>query len=171
MRRAALFLALVLPGARAPAADLVPAEIYRQTLRGTAWVITPAKGKGTGWLFDGGRRLLVTNHHVVAGHDTVDVVFPTDRDGRLVTDRTFYLHNVKQLRRSGGAVGGRVLRTDRDRDLALVELDAVPDSVEALKLAAKRPGPGEEVYSVGNRGDLDVLWTYTAGWVRQDGRT
>ena len=69
-------------------ADLPPAEVYRQTLRGTAWVITPAKGKGTGWIIDRGRKLLVTNLHVVADHETVDVLFPVCRDGRLVTERT-----------------------------------------------------------------------------------
>ena len=146
-------------------------EVYRQTLRGTAWVITPAKGKGTGWVIDRGRKLLVTNLHVVADHESVDVLFPVRRDGRLVTERTYYTDNLRELQRTGRAVSGRVLRKDPARDLALVELDALPDDVGELKLAATRPQPGEEVHSIGNRRDLDHLWGYTSGQVRQTFRT
>jgi tetratricopeptide (TPR) repeat protein len=162
MRRSltALLLALSLSG-HATAADL-----YESTLRGTAWVVTPSKGKGTAWLLDRDRRLLVTNFHVVADHETVDVVFPAYRDRRLVTERRHYAENLKAL-----AVPGRVVRRDAARDLALVEVESVPEGAVALKLAVERLGPGEAVHSVGNRGDLDVLWTSTAGHVRQAYRT
>lgn len=155
----------------APAPGAEPAEVYRQTLAGTAWVVTPAKGKGTGWVIDRGRKLLVTNLHVVADHETIDVIFPARRDGRLVTERSYYAENLRELRRAGRAVSGRVRRTDAARDLALVELESVPDDVGELKLAATRPAPGEEVHSVGNRRDLDQLWGYTSGHVRQTFRT
>jgi S1-C subfamily serine protease/Tfp pilus assembly protein PilF len=158
-------LALVVSAAWS-GADLAPADVYQRTLRGTAWVVTPTKGKGTGWVIDRGRKLLVTNYHVVADHDAVDVLFPARRDGRLVTERAYYADHLRELRRAG-----RVVRKDAGRDLALVELDSVPDGVTELKLAAARPLPGEEVHSVGNRRDLDELWGYTSGHVRQIFRT
>jgi tetratricopeptide (TPR) repeat protein len=166
-RRAPLVLLAVLLCCDRPAQAETGADLYQQTLRGTAWVITPAKGKGTGWVVDRRRKLLVTNYHVVADHETVDVVFPVRRDGRLVTERTYYTENLRELQRAGRAVSGRVVRKDGARDLALVELDALPDDASELKLAAVPPLPGEEVHSIGNRRDLDELWGYTAGHVRQ----
>jgi S1-C subfamily serine protease len=141
-------------------------EPYRQTLRGTAWVVTPAGGRGTAWVIARGRKLLITNLHVVADHDAVDVLFPVWRDGRLVTERTYYTANLRELRRTG-----RVLRTDPARDLALLELDSLPDDVTELKLGAARPLPGEQVHSVGNRRDLDQLWGHTSGHICQTFRT
>jgi len=169
IRSGLLLLATFAPVA--PAADLTPADLYQRTLHATAWIITPTKGKGTGWVIDRGRRWLITNFHVVADHETVDVLFPTRRDGRVITDRTYYIQNLRELRRSGRAVSGRVLRKDPARDLALVELDSLPDDAAALKLAPDRPQPGNEVHAVGNRRDLDELWGYTSGHVRQVCRT
>jgi S1-C subfamily serine protease/lipoprotein NlpI len=162
---------LLLLAAPAPAADLTPAEVYRHTLRATAWVVTPAKGKGTGWVIDRHRKLLVTNLHVVADADAVDVIFPAYRDDRLITERRYYTENLRELQRGGRAVSGCVRRTDAARDLALVELDAVPEDVSELALATVPPLPGEELHSVGNRRDLDQLWSCTAGAVRQTFRT
>jgi S1-C subfamily serine protease/Tfp pilus assembly protein PilF len=170
-RRAPLLLFAVLLSCGRAACDEPGPEAYRRVLRGTAWVITPAKGKGTGWVIDRGRKLLVTNLHVVAEHDAVDVFFPARRDGRLVTERTYYTENIRELRKAGRAVSGRVVRTDAARDLALVELESLPDDVSELKLAAGPPLPGEEVHSVGNRRDLDQLWGYTSGQVRQTFRS
>jgi S1-C subfamily serine protease len=170
-RRASLLLLIVLLSCGRAARAESGSEVYRQTLRGTAWVITPAKGKGTGWVIDRRRKLLITNLHVVADHDTVDVLFPARRDGRLVTERTYYTQHLRDLRKAGRAVSGRVLRTDPARDLALVELDSLPDDVSELKLAAAPPAPGEEVHSVGNRRDMDQLWGYTSGQVRQTFRS
>jgi tetratricopeptide (TPR) repeat protein/S1-C subfamily serine protease len=170
------FLALILIGTltfgnRTAGAELSAVDIYRQTLRGTAWVITPTKGKGTGWVVDRNRKLLITNFHVVADHESVDVVFPVHRDGQLVTERSYYTGNLRELQRTGRAVSGKVRRTDAARDLALIELDALPDDVIELKLAATKPLPGDGVHSIGNRRDLDELWGYTSGHVRQTFRT
>ncbi len=169
-RRALVLFVVVLSCGRAAPAEPGP-DVYQQTLRGTAWLITPDKGKGTGWVIDRGRKLLVTNRHVVADHDAVDVLFPVRREGRLVTERAYYTENLRDLQKSGRAVTGRVLRTDPDRDLALVRLQSLPDDVRELKLAAAPPSPGEEVHSVGNRRDIDQLWEYTSGQVRQTFRS
>ena len=169
--RALILIALLATGNHSAGAELSATEVYRQTLRGDAWIITPAKGKGTGWIVDSKRKLLITNFHVVGDQESVDVVFPVRRDGRLVTERSYYTGNLRELQRSGRAVSGRVRRTDAARDLALIEVDALPDDVSELKLAATQPLPGEDVHSIGNRRDLDELWGYTSGHVRQTFRT
>jgi tetratricopeptide (TPR) repeat protein len=161
-----LVVALLLCPAAATAGGLSGQEIYRQALRSVAWVIT-GKNKGTGWLLDRDARLLVTSYHVVGDDATAEVIFPARKDGKLVTERTYYRDNKDLLRTTGLAVSARVLHRDRNRDLALLELKSLPEEAVALPLAGDSPSPGERLHSIGNRGDLDALWIYTAGAVRQ----
>src|SRR3954447_24641565 len=69
-------LCLALCGGPAPARQPPPKgakQVYRETLRGTAWVRCPVRtptgadfATGTGWLVEqGGGLLVVTSHHVV----------------------------------------------------------------------------------------------------------
>jgi tetratricopeptide (TPR) repeat protein len=161
-----LVMAVQLGAAQTEAGGLSGQEIYRQTLRSTAWVIT-SKNRGTGWLLDRDERLLVTSFHVVGDEKTAEVIFPAHKDGKLVTERTYYRDNKAALRESGLVVSARVIHRDKNRDLALLELKSVPAGVVALPLASDSPSPGERLHSIGNRGDLESLWIYTAGAVRQ----
>src|SRR5260370_888280 len=74
------------------------AEVYRHTLHGVAWVLSPDTGKGTGWILDRSRRLLVTCAHVVGDNKTVDVVFPTRDNGAVAADRGYYFEHMADLR-------------------------------------------------------------------------
>jgi tetratricopeptide (TPR) repeat protein len=155
------------PSARVEDEGLSGAAVYRRTVWATAWVRAAGEGKGSGWLLDPSRRWLVTCYHVVGDNDTVDVVFPVRRGGALVAERAHYVEDLPLLTKDGHAVRGRVLRRDKDRDLALVELEALPPGVAGLRLSARSPAPGERVHVVGNRYDTDALWLYTGGAVRQ----
>src|SRR5713226_9399323 len=64
-------------------------EIYKRTVRATAWVRTSAS-TGTGWVVDRSRKLLVTNHHVVLNEDKVNLVFPAYKNGKLLAGRSDY---------------------------------------------------------------------------------
>jgi hypothetical protein len=55
---------------------------------------------------------------------------------------------------------------DRKRDLALIELPAVPERAKAIELAETSVTPGASVDMIGNPGGSDVLWAYTSGTVR-----
>jgi tetratricopeptide (TPR) repeat protein len=156
-----------------PAADEPPTapNVYRHALRSVAWVITSAGDKGTGWLLDRERRLLVTNFHVVGEANVVEALFPATREGRIVAERAYYTENLHLLKESGRAVAGRVVQRDAERDLALIRLDAVPDGVAELQLAAGSASPGDTVHAVGNRRDAEALWVYNVGVVRQVCRT
>ncbi len=152
----ALVLSLV-PVGRARA-DRPAKAIYQKMLHATVWIVTP-KGSGTGWVVDRGRKLIVTNHHVVAGQNTVAVIFPAYSGGEVIAERSYY----KSARR----FRGRVLTTDPRRDLAAVEVDSLPEGEIELKLAAEDVSPGDRVHSVGNPGASQALWVYTSGTVRQ----
>jgi tetratricopeptide (TPR) repeat protein len=166
---AALCLTLaVLSAAPAGAAglDRSPGEIYREALQATAWVHTQ-KRHGTGWLADAAKRLVVTNYHVVGPAETVSVVFPDYRDGKLIAESRYYKENESALQRKGRAVKGQVVAADPTRDLALVKVDSLPSDVVPLKMADDGPGPSDRVHSLGNPGASDAFWVYTTGTVRQ----
>ncbi len=139
-------------------------ENYIRTLKSTAWVLAKSEGQttsGAGVFVDSERRLLITNAHVVGSARATVVFFPELKDGVPFVERKHYLDNVKQL-----GVKGRVVAVDRKRDLAIVELDRVPEGVSAITLAAESAKPGEEVESIGNPGTTDALWVYSSGTVR-----
>jgi tetratricopeptide (TPR) repeat protein len=165
-----LLAALAAVCAAVPAPPSTPAqpgrEVYRRTLAGTAWVRAAGQGKGTGWVVDRRRRWLVTCYHVVGDNDTCQVVFPWHQGAGVLAPRQAYLEHLPDLEKRGLAVTGRVLRRSRESDLALVELPALPAGVQALPLAETAAGPGERVHLVGNRYDVNVLWSAGTGRVR-----
>jgi regulator of sirC expression with transglutaminase-like and TPR domain len=144
---------------QARAGELRAKEIYQHTLRSAAWVRTD-EGSGSGWVLDRANRLLVTNHHVVGNNDAVRVYFPVVRDGRVLAEKAEYLDKVKP-------VVGRVLDSDPGRDLAVVQLESLPEGVTGLPLAEEGAGPGDTLHCLGNPGASGALWVYSSGTVRQ----
>src|SRR5262245_47667312 len=130
MRRRTVLVTAALLLASAADGRAAEPDVYRQTLRATAWVITPTRAKGTGWVLDRGRNVVVTNYHVVGDNETVNVLFPVFRDGKLVADRAFYLDNLNALKQVG-----RVVKRDPSRDLALLALESLPEGTGELTLA------------------------------------
>jgi tetratricopeptide (TPR) repeat protein/S1-C subfamily serine protease len=144
---------------------LPSAEVYRRARAATAWVHAVDRGKGTGWVVDRSRRLLVTAAHVVGDNHTAEVVFPAPPGP--IGERAWYFEHYARLRKEGLVVRGKVLRRSEAADLALVELESLPPGMAELPLAAAPARPGDRVHVVGNRYDTDALWGYSAGAVRQ----
>jgi S1-C subfamily serine protease len=167
-KRIAPVVALLLAASSVGARDSehTPGDIYRQAAQATAWVHTQ-KRQGTGWVADGERRLVVTNYHVVGPDETVTVVFPDYRDGKLIAESRYYRDNEPALLRKGRALKGQVVASDKTRDLALIKLDSLPNDVVPLRMAREAPGPSDRVHAVGNPGASDAFWVYTTGTVRQ----
>src|SRR2546423_14550947 len=121
---------LVLTGALALArparADQV--SVYQKTLPSTGFVVTTNKDKslgyGTCWVVDTEKRLVITNQHVVLGHDTCKVTFPRFSNGNVLTNSGLYAQS--------DYIPGKVLARDSKRDLALVRLDPPAQGVKAL---------------------------------------
>jgi hypothetical protein len=142
-------------------------SVYRKVLASSTWIHSdrgPGRlATGSGSLIDKGRRLVLTNYHVVGNIKHVLVFFPIyDRNGKAVPERSFYLMRRKQL-----AIPGEVVEIDHQADLALIRLERIPTGTPALPLARVSPEPGQNVHSIGNPGKSDALWVYTAGKVRQ----
>jgi S1-C subfamily serine protease len=168
-----LFLAvLVVSGflsAACPAAagEQMPRALYARTVRSAALILID-KGSnwasGSGSLVDRERKLVITNYHVVKKEDTVDVVFPAYDEGELITERDYYYYvkNVQAL-----AYRGKVIRRDPGRDLAVIQLQKLPDGVPALKLAAKSPRVGDRLYRLGTAAAYGPAWKAIPGKVRK----
>ena len=147
-----------------PTTSHADVQVYQQVLQSTTWVLaknSEGTSSGTGVLVDAERKLVVTNAHVVGDARATVIFFPEMKDGKPVVGRQHYLTNVKRL-----GVRGRVVAVDRKRDLALVELQKLPEGAKAIELASESVGPGEQVESIGNPGATEALWVYTSGTVR-----
>lgn len=155
-------------------------QIYQRLLKSTVWVVVPRSKDpttnrrvittGSGSLVDRARRLVLTNYHVVRSaigkeNERVLVAFPVFRNGSAVAvaERSFYLERISH----GGAIHGHVLAWDEKCDLAVIQLERVPEGAQQLPLARGSPLPGQDVHSVGNPGQSGALWVYTPGKVRQ----
>lgn len=145
-------------------------EFPDRLVHATAWVRTTTQGVGTGWIVDAKRKWLITNLHVVGEQDRIEAFFAVEQDGKLIAERQYYLENQKTLHEQGKAVRGKVIARREKSDLALVELEKLPDGVVALPLADTAIGPGQAVHSVGHRHDSDALWNYASGEIRQVGK-
>jgi S1-C subfamily serine protease len=155
---------LALAAVAAPQFAQADAANYAKALDGTTWVLskgTDGTSSGTGALIDAEKKLVITNAHVVGDSRTAVIFFRDLKDGRPVVEKKHYLENVKTI-----GVRGRVVAVDRSRDLALVQLERLPEGVKAIELAAESTRPGTEVDSVGNPGASEALWVYTSGTVR-----
>jgi HEAT repeat protein/S1-C subfamily serine protease len=140
--------------------------IYNHLLRSVVWIwakLPQGAVMGTGSLVDRQNRLVLTNHHVVGHADDVIVFFPSYRNGGVVAERRPYMDQFQR----GEGKRARVLATDVKRDLALLQIERIPDGVMALAFARNPAAPGQSVHSIGNPGTSGALWIYTSGTVRQ----
>ena len=171
-----VFLIAAFSTATVSAEPLDSKEIYKKVLRGTAWVVNP-DSTGTAWIVDRDKKLLITNFHVVAYPDKdrpqnpwivrkeVKLVFPQFDYGDIVSERKYYRERFDEL-----AIKGKVIATEKNEDLALIEAESLPAGAGELTLTGREPtrktGPGDRVHSVGNPGASGALWVYTTGTVR-----
>ncbi len=146
-------------------------EIYKRCLNSCVFITGIDSKSGGGWegsgtLIDAKKRLVLTNYHVVGPLQYVHVMFPmfTAR-GEIRTDKSEYQKAVED----GKAIKAKVLCTDKEKDLAVIELEYLSKEAKPIVLADKSPGPGASVHSIGNPGASKLAWVYTPGNIRQTG--
>ncbi len=144
-------------------------EIYDMAIRSVAWIRT-TKGQASGVLISKKLQLIVTNAHVTDKSERVDVYFPArNRQGTLISDRKFYLNqeNTGVLKELGYYTSGRVVAENSEMDLAIVSLDAVPETSRPVTYEHNSGtdlglNSEDSVNILGNPAALD-LWRWTAG--------
>ena len=136
-------------------------NVYDSAILSTTYIEAPSTGSaGSGVLIDKEQRLVVTNEHVVSGARQVIVFFPVIDKNRVISDKSWYGSHIDEV-----MIRGTVISVDRERDIALLQLESVPDHVEAIEIGAPAR-PGQIIHSIGNPGSSDALWVYTNGHVR-----
>ncbi|MCU0702790.1 MAG: trypsin-like peptidase domain-containing protein [Fimbriiglobus sp.] len=140
-------------------------KVYKQAVPSVVWIHSKRDAglaTGSGSLIDKEKRLVLTNYHVVMENPAAKVFFPHFRDGQPVAEKDYYRDRAKRL-----AIDARVIAIDKKADLAVLRLDAVPQTTEAIPLASASPDPGDTVHSIGSAGKSDALFGYVKGSVRQ----
>ena len=148
--------------------------IYTKSIRSVMWIVTN-EGQASGVLIDKESRLAVTNEHVTKGNVWVDVFFPVrDRNNKLIGKRSFYedKRNRGVLYQLGYYTRGRVVAEDSQYDLAIVELDAIPETSREIDHnfnyhVSRYMNKNESVIILGNPGGRD-LWRWKAGRFQSD---
>lgn len=158
---------LTAQGRQPPVELLSGPQLQEHLLAASAWIHATDCGQGTGFVIDARRRWMVTNYHVVADNSTAEVWFPARVEGQIQSARSWYLQHRQELQEQGLLITARVLRRDKSRDLALLELPRIPQGVAALPLAARAARPGDAVSALGCRYDSPSLWTFGQGSIRQ----
>jgi hypothetical protein len=147
-------------------ADDDGAKVYQEALKSVVWIYSPrGKGKaatGTGSLVDRKLKLILTNYHVAGDGDTALVMFPEYKGNKVIAEREYYQEHLK-----ADGIRGKVVGRDKRADLALIQLESLPDNAVAIPLANEGAVPGQSVHSIGNPGGSGALWVYTPGKVRQ----
>lgn len=152
-----------------PNPELSVDEIYDKTIRSLVWIVSK-DGEGSGVLIDRELKLAVTNHHVVTDNDEVAVSFPVrDKQGILIDERDFYLNknNLGVLMRLGYAINGRIIAKEPKTDLAIIQLEGLPDTAREIEhnfnySAHLLMNKSDQVQIFGNPGGLQ-LWKWAAG--------
>jgi S1-C subfamily serine protease len=136
-------------------------QLYQRVVRSTVW-IQPDESMGSGVLVDAERKLVATAWHVVEGAKEVTVRFPDfDEGGVVITGADHYRRNRK------AEIPGRVLRIRNRGDVALIQLERVPEGVAPIPRAKTPVRIGQNVHLVGNSDhSLGALFGYSDGKVR-----
>jgi hypothetical protein len=150
-----------------PAIAAADNSVYRKVAPSTVWFFE--RGSASGVLIDAERRWILTAEHVVRdslqrGKTDVKVIFAQfDANGNVLTEKSYYGFEKKRVLQ----IQGRVIRSNRLKDLALIELDKLPPGAKAITLARDLPQPGENVHVVGNSTFFNGgLFSYSIGKVR-----
>ncbi len=164
-----VYLAALMSLTLASGSASADSDVYEKLLDSSVWIVNSAEETlGSGVVIDAEKRLVVTNYHVVGEAANVEVYFSAyDKNGDLVTEGDVYRSNYNTLHKQGMAARGRIVGLWKKRDLALIQLDTLPEDVEGVKLASSRIKPGDQLHSIGNPGASDSLWVYSPGRVRQ----
>ena len=161
----AMSIALLAPSNFAVAQSDAP--VYKKVAPSTVWFFE--QGSATGVLVDAKKRWILTAEHVVrstlrSGRNNVKVIFAqVDGQGNVLTEVPNYGFEKKRVL----AIPGKIIRSNRMKDMALIELERLPDGMKAVPLASEMPRPGDNVHVIGNSTYSNGgLFSYSNGRVR-----
>lgn len=146
-----------------------PPAVPDRLTRATVWISPTATDRRTaGVIVDLKRRWVLTSNKGVGSLDRVGVAFPLFDKGKAVGDRDAYRDPVS-LHLSGHWTTGTVIARDVGHDLAVIELDRMPEFAVALPFAEGEPRVGADVRAISHPAGLEFVFAHSNGSVRQHG--
>jgi|GEM_PF-1175534 S1-C subfamily serine protease len=145
--------------------------VYERCIDGVVYIETTISegffrdeiAQGSGFLVDRKRSLVVTNYHVTQEKTKIRVFFPVrDQSNQLITDRNYYARNTRELQKQKCLASARIVAQDKDKDLAILQLNQMPSSARELPLASHDPKNNETLHVLGNPA-ARPLWRWCAG--------
>lgn len=126
------------------------AEIYSRLSPAVLLILTN-DSLGSGSLIDD-KGLVLTNWHVIEGHDAVGVIFKPALEGDQATAKDI--------------VRADIIKIDQVSDLALLRVADVPTGISPIPFGAERDlVVGSDVHAIGH--PTGETWTYTRGYISQ----
>ena len=133
-----------------------PEDIYKDYAKSVVFIGNRKKNtSGTGFVINHKGKKIITNWHVVEGSKNVNVwLKPKD----LVAEQ-YMLDNLDSYK-------ARIVKIDREKDLALLEVVGLPNDVKPVSLGNFNDvSIGETVFAIGHPDDL--IWSFSSGMVSQ----
>jgi S1-C subfamily serine protease len=133
-----------------------PEEIFKEYARSVVFIHNfRKKGTGTGFVINHKGKKIITNWHVIQGAKEVRVWLKPEN---LVNER-YMLDNLVSY-------DAKVIKIDKEKDLALLEIFNLPNDVKPVKFGDyKNINVGEIAFAIGHPGDL--IWSFNNGMVSQ----
>ena len=126
-------------------------SVYKKSAAAVVIVITNEGIIGSASMLDKEGNLL-TNWHVVQGHDSVYVIFKPKKGIELKNEELVYV--------------AKVIKVDQVTDLALLKIEDPPHNFSTLKLGnIEDVDVAQDVHAIGHPGGN--VWTYTTGTISQ----
>jgi hypothetical protein len=151
-------------------------DIAKRLYKSCVWIFGMSKlglaasGHGTGALIDSKEKIIITNRHVIfdthvgEAYDKIYVLFPEFNENGQVISQSEHYHNK--------IVGGRgilaqVVAKSLRQDLALIQLQSIPEGCEALPISAKSVREAQMLHTMGANpeGTDKGQWIYRSGKV------
>ncbi len=144
--------------------------IAEEIARSTVWIRPTATDvRCAGVVIDRERRWVLTSAAGVGPFDRVGVAFPVSgKDGEIVGEVATYKDGV-ELHLARRWHSGTVLHCDFRRDLALVQLDSLPDGVKGVSLAPRDPAVADRAVALSHPAGLEFAFVASSGSLRQRG--
>jgi tetratricopeptide (TPR) repeat protein len=154
----ALAVCLVLCQTALRADEVDRRKLYVKQIKGCVGVMTTG-GPASACVVDVEKRWILTCQHVVGTAEEIELIFPAYKDGRVVQERDWYLKSTPKIR-------AKVISADPRRDLAILQVDKLPEGTQALVLAGDSAQPGDNLYLIGNPVASGAMWNFSVGTVR-----
>ena len=131
-------------------------EIYKDYSESVVFIANRKQNNsGTGFVINYSGKKIITNWHVIEDTKNVQVWLKPDN----LVDERYLLDNLPWYK-------AKVIKIDKEKDLALLEVLDLPKNIKAVEYGDyNNINIGETVFAIGHPGEL--IWSFSSGMVSQ----